>query len=102
MALRKILIGFSLLFSLLIFNYLYQPIERIKLASKSFDQPIVIEIDNFKFRDLNRNKLLDEYEDFRNATSLRVDDLLKKMTLAEKVGQMMPVSYTHLRAHETS
>ena len=89
MVLRKILIGFSLLFSLLIFNYLYQPIERIKIASKSFDQPIVMEIDNFKFRDLNRNKLLDEYEDFRNATSLRVDDLLKKMTLEEKVGQMM-------------
>ena len=89
MALRKILIGFSLLFILLIFNYLYQPIERIKLASQSFDQPVLMEIDNVKFRDLNRNKLLDVYEDFRNATSLRVEDLLKKMTLAEKVGQMM-------------
>ena len=89
MALRKILICSSLLFILLIFNYLYQPIERIKLASQSFDQPVLMEIDNVKFRDLNRNKLLDVYEDFRNATSLRVEDLLKKMTLAEKVGQMM-------------
>ena len=68
MALRKILIGFSLLFILLIFNYLYQPIERIKLASQSFDQPVLMEIDNVKFRDLNRNRLLDVYEDFRNAT----------------------------------
>ena len=89
MALRKILICSSLLFILLIFNYLYQPIERIKLASQSFEQPVLMEIDNVKFRDLNRNKLLDVYEDFRNATSLRVEDLLKKMTLAEKVGQMM-------------
>ena len=89
MALRKILICSSLLFILLIFNYLYQPIERIKLASQSFDQPVLMEIDNVRFRDLNRNKLLDVYEDFRNATSLRVEDLLKKMTLAEKVGQMM-------------
>jgi beta-glucosidase len=37
----------------------------------------------------------------------RVDALLKQMTLEEKIGQLNqytgnnPVSYTHLRAHET-
>ena len=35
-----------------------------------------ITVDGLKFRDLNRNGQLDPYEDWRLATSRRVDDLV--------------------------
>ncbi len=41
------------------------------------------------FRDLNHNGRLDPYEDARLSIDQRVDDLLARMTLKEKVGTMM-------------
>lgn len=65
-----------------------KPVSRIKasLAQSSIAAPLTI--DGEMFRDLNRNGLLDAYEDYRVATEQRVDDLLGQMTLEEKVGQM--------------
>ena len=40
----------------------------------------------FRFRDLNKNGKLDIYEDSRQPIDVRVDDLLKQMTLEEKAG----------------
>ena len=40
-----------------------------------------------------------ELEKFRGSAA--VESLLAGMTLEDKVGEMTPVSYTHLRAHET-
>lgn len=48
----------------------------------------VLEIDGLKFKDLNKNGVLDPYEDWRLPVDVRVEDLLSKMTLEEKVGQM--------------
>ena len=42
-----------------------------------------------KWRDLNHNGALDPYEDARLPRERRVDDLLRRMTLAEKVGLML-------------
>ncbi len=42
----------------------------------------------FAYRDLNKNKKLDLYEDLRQPIEARVQDLLKKMTLEEKAGMM--------------
>ena len=44
--------------------------------------------DGFAFRDLNKNGLLDPYEDARLPVEERVEDLLAQMTLAEKAGLM--------------
>lgn len=41
------------------------------------------------WRDLNHNGRLDPYEDSRLSAERRVDDLIARMTLAEKVGAMM-------------
>ncbi|WP_225007334.1 glycoside hydrolase family 3 protein [Novosphingobium percolationis] len=41
------------------------------------------------FRDLNHNGRLDPYEDARLPLAKRVDDLVRRMTLAEKVGLML-------------
>lgn len=40
------------------------------------------------YRDLNKNGRLDPYEDPRQPLEMRVEDLLRQMTLAEKVGLM--------------
>lgn len=40
------------------------------------------------FRDLNKNGLLDAYEDSSRTVDDRVEDLLAQMTIAEKAGQM--------------
>ena len=39
-----------------------------------------------QYRDLNRNGRLDPYEDWRLSAERRADDLIARMTLAEKAG----------------
>src|SRR3984957_7675128 len=42
-----------------------------------------------RFRDLNRDGVLQPYEDWRLSVPVRAADLLSRMTLAEKAGAMM-------------
>jgi beta-glucosidase len=42
-----------------------------------------------RFKDLNANGTLDPYEDWRLPTTARVDDLVGRMTLAEKAGMLL-------------
>jgi beta-glucosidase len=51
-------------------------------------------IDGNVFKDLNGNGQLDPYEDWRLPVAQRVEDLLSRMTLAEKVGLMHIVSFS--------
>ena len=69
-------------------NLFLKPVSKIKasLAQTSISDPITV--NGEVFRDLNRNGALDPYEDYRVATTDRVEDLLRQMTLEEKVGQM--------------
>jgi beta-glucosidase len=41
------------------------------------------------FKDLDKNGKLDPYEDWRLPAAVRAAELLKRRTLAEKVGRMM-------------
>lgn len=45
----------------------------------------ILTVDGLQFKDLNANGVLDPYEDWRLPTEERVNDLLSKMTLEEKV-----------------
>jgi beta-glucosidase len=47
-----------------------------------------LRVNGFAFRDLNKNGKLDPYEDRRQPTSVRVDDLLAQMTTEEKAGML--------------
>lgn len=69
-------------------NLFLKPLSKVKasLAQTNISEPITV--DGEVFRDLNRNGVLDPYEDYRVATNDRVEDLLSQMTLEEKVGQM--------------
>ena len=46
--------------------------------------------DGVEFRDLNGNGVLDPYEDPRLDTTSRVEDLLGRLSLEEKVGLHVP------------
>jgi hypothetical protein len=49
----------------------------------------IIERGGLRFKDLNRNGVLDPYEDWRLSASARAHDLVRRMTLEEKAGMMM-------------
>ena len=53
------------------------------------DPAPVLMADGQRFRDLDRNGVLDPYEDWRLTPAQRADDLLARMTLEEKAGTMM-------------
>lgn len=53
------------------------------------DSVPLIHISGLTFKDLNRDGKLTPYEDWRLPASLRAQDLVKRMTLAEKAGVMM-------------
>ena len=52
-------------------------------------QAPVLRQDGLRFRDLNRNGVLDPYEDWRLSPEQRARDLVTRMTLEEKAGMMM-------------
>jgi len=52
-------------------------------------QAPVLQKDGLQFKDLNRNGVLDPYEDWRLSPDQRARDLVARMTLEEKAGTMM-------------
>src|SRR3989442_14043050 len=52
-------------------------------------QAPVLRQDGLQFKDLNRNGVLDPYEDWRLSPDQRARDLVARMTLEEKAGAMM-------------
>ena len=68
-------------------NYL-KPFEKIKVNSSLYGDVQILSIDKQDFRDLNKNNILDIYEDHRLDSQTRTNDLLGKMSIEEKVGQM--------------
>src|SRR2546426_3960448 len=52
-------------------------------------QAPVVQKDGLQFKDLNRNGVVDPYEDWRLSPEQRARDLVARMTLEEKAGTMM-------------
>ena len=64
------------------------PVEKIKIKKALYDDVEILNINGNSFRDLNKNNILDIYEDHRLDSKVRTEDLLNKMTIEEKIGQM--------------
>ena len=64
------------------------PVEKIKIKKALYNEVEILDINGYSFRDLNKNNILDIYEDHRLDSKVRTEDLLNKMTIEEKVGQM--------------
>jgi beta-glucosidase len=56
----------------------------------------LLTINGLQFKDLNKNKKLDKYEDWRLPHDARIKDLIGQMTLEEKIGFML-ISTTRLK-----
>lgn len=63
-------------------TYTSQPVIEARAAS-------VLVVNHLRFKDLNKNNALDRYEDWRLPVNQRIDDLVRQMTLQEKVGMML-------------
>ncbi len=63
--------------------------QKPKQANIGYKVLKVLKKDGFEFKDLNKNGILDAYEDWRLPVDLRVKNLLSQMTLEEKVGFML-------------
>lgn len=63
-------------------TYTFQP----DVVAKTAD---ILVVSNLKFKDLNKNKKLDRYEDWRLPVDKRIDDLVKQMNPSEKVGMLL-------------
>jgi beta-glucosidase len=87
--------GLLLILSVLYISLDYlNPIEKIKIKNAQYEDVKFLNVDGYEFRDLNKNNILDAYEDHRLDSKVRTEDLLKKMTLEEKAGQMFHPPFT--------
>lgn len=81
----------SLLLLLILFTgvklYLWNQTSTQNLAQLGAEAP-VLTIEQFTFRDLNKNGKLDLYEDSRQPVEIRVENLIQQMTIEEKAGSM--------------
>jgi len=62
------------------------------LSISAANKDAIIEVDGYAFKDLNRNGILDAYEDWRLPVEKRVADLAKRLSIAEIAGLML---YSH-------
>lgn len=84
----KVLTIFFLFFSVAMGQKTQQP-------QLGFRSTKILKKGKFEFKDLNKNGKLDKYEDWRLPSDVRINDLISKMTLEEKVGFML-ISTTRL------
>jgi len=93
----------KIIYSLLLFIFLasifasfnlYKPLQKNKVNKSLAEEVTLLKSDGLTFRDLNKNNLLDVYEDHRLSSEIRVNDLLARMTTEEKVGQMFHPPFT--------
>ena len=89
---RKIIIVLFVL-TLLIFlsgvTFYFLEAQSIKeIYGRLGEKPLTLKMDGLDFRVLNKNGQLDIYEDYRNPTPKRVEDLLSQMTIEDKAGSM--------------
>jgi beta-glucosidase len=96
LATAGILLGFVII--VLVAGFLWMTIKGTihsrKYMALAGNEVKTVNIDGFSFRDLNKNGILDNYEDSRLTTDERVNDLISQMDIEEKAGLMFfpPVS----------
>lgn len=63
-----------------------KPVEQPALGKRSAP---ILTVDGLQFKDLDRNGVLDPYEDWRLSPAVRAADLLKRLSVAELAGLMV-------------
>ena len=66
-----------------------------KLSNNAIQLPLgsrtveILKVNGLQFKDLNKNHQFDKYKDWRLPIEERVNDLVSKMTIEEKIGFML-------------
>ena len=82
---RKMIIYIAMV-GIVLSNCTLKPVEQPDIVARKTP---TLTVDELTFKDLNKNGILDPYEDWRLSINVRVDNLLRLMTLEEKVGLML-------------
>ena len=61
---------------------------KLKYHLSLYNKPNIITKNGYQYRDLYKNEKIEVYENKNSSPEHRANDLLSKMTIAEKVGQM--------------
>ena len=96
--LKSFFIILCLFLAVLIFWLLliyFKPVEKININRSLYGEVNILNIDGIAFRDLNKNNILDIYEDHRVDSEKRSEDLISQMELEEKIGQMFHPPFVH-------
>lgn len=71
-------------------NYVYVRNQGGKDIAYSKESGIsILEVDGFAFKDLNKNGVLEPYEDWRLPIEERIEDLSSRMSIEEIAGLML-------------
>jgi beta-glucosidase len=76
------------IFAIAVLGFLTQCTARFSQPDIEAKKAPIITKGKFQFKDLNKNSQLDPYEDWRLPVDERIDNLVRLMTLEEKVGLM--------------
>ncbi len=79
----------QLLLLLCISTFINVNAQKIVQPNLGYRTAKILKKNNLTFKDLNQNGKIDQYEDWRLPIETRVQDLVSKMTLEEKVGFML-------------
>lgn len=82
-----VLAGVVLVVVVLLGYFAFDRTSAVRAARAKIGPPAdTLRVDGLAFRDLNKNGMLDAYEDRRRPVAVRVEDVLSRLTLEEKAG----------------
>ena len=97
----KAITQFTLAITMLITAFAQPKKTTLKQPELGYRSAKILVINGLQFKDLNRNGILDKYEDWRLSNNERALDLLSKMSIEDKVGFML-ISTTRLKSDQSN
>jgi len=97
----KAITQFTLAITMLITAFAQPKKTTLKQPELGYRSAKILVINGLQFKDLNRNGILDKYEDWRLSNNERAMDLLSKMSIEDKVGFML-ISTTRLKSDQSN
>ncbi len=98
---KKTFLLFTVTIVVLISTFAQPKKTQVKQPVLGYRSTKILEEKGLQFKDLNRNGILDKYEDWRLSNNERALDLLSKMSIEDKVGFML-ISTARLKSDQSN
>ncbi|MCX6299523.1 MAG: glycoside hydrolase family 3 C-terminal domain-containing protein [Bacteroidetes bacterium] len=98
---KKTFLLFTVTIVVLISTFAQPKKTQVKQPVLGYRSTKILEEKGLQFKDLNKNGLLDKYEDWRLSNNERALDLLSKMSMEDKVGFML-ISTARLKSDQSN